>query len=142
MPKHPNISEETAELAYDARDYESHLARLGGRLKFTGCRQCGSEDGMQAVYRETLVEMWTPSALAWIKHQKLWWYREPGNDEYLFYPCSECNRDRIISDEFVSICDILAWLDRDPMQPDYAALAAEEPVSQYQDSRDAVGLEG
>ena len=137
----PNvITIENAALERDAHRHEGTLARLGGRLKFTGCPECGSQDGMQAVHRETLAEM-PPPTLAWIKHQCLAWYREPGNAENLFYPCPECNHLRTIPDGFVVIYDILVWLSRDPMSPDYAALAAEEPVSQIGDSRDAAGLE-
>lgn len=104
-----------------------------GRLKFTCCHRCGSEDGMQAVHRDTLAEA-IPA---------LSWYKEPGNAEYLFYPCPRCNHWRIIPDGYahVSLDDIQAWLDRDPMQPNYAALAAEGPVLASQDSRKGAGLE-
>jgi len=37
---------------------------------------------------------------------------------------------------------MLEWLNRDPMAPDYAALAAEEPVLASLDSRDSAGMEG
>jgi len=116
MSKFPNIGEETAIMQHDETMAEKPQDRLAGRRKFQFCPRCGSQDGMQAAHRETLAEMPSP-ALNWIKSQRLHWYREPGNAEFLFYPCSECNRDRVIPSGFVAMHDIRAWLDRNPWPP-------------------------
>jgi len=132
------ITIESAELAYEARDHESTQARLSGRLKFACCRRCGSADRMQAVHQNTLAEM-TGIELSWLT-----WYYSTGNDEYLFYPCPLCNPTRIIPTgfELLSLPGVLYWINYDTlMQPDYAALAREEPVSQIKDSRDSAGME-
>ena len=134
------ITIEAAELAYDAHRHESNLARLGGRRKFQFCYQCGSQDGMQAVRRETLEEMPRTREGGEILAT---WHREPGNDEYLFHSCLSCNRDKVVPAGYISMTadEVLNWLDRDPMAPDYAKLAAEpEPVSQIEDSRESAGL--
>jgi len=116
--------EQRLELERQDRDYESLVARLHGRRKFTGCHECGSPDGMQKVHRDTLMGMKSGQVAG------LAWYAELGNDrEYLFYPCLICNP--IVPDIFeaLSLADVLDWLDlpwlaRDPMAPDYEALAA------------------
>ena len=126
------VTIENAELERDAYHYESNLARLGDRRKFTWrCRECGSEFGMRGVDLETLIisPRVTLDALAP-------WYKDPGNDRMLYHPCLYCNYhgDRTGGMERLEIEDVLAWLNRnyvspDQMAPDYAALAAEEPVS-------------
>ena len=118
--------------------------RYAGRLKFTGCRRCGGFDGMQAVHRETLAEMTDREieALA----SRYGWYRLSVSHmaEYFYYPCPRCNRSIIISRDFciVPTSEVLEWIDRDPMAPDCAALAAEGPVLASEDSRASTGLEG
>ena len=120
--------EERLDLEHEYRDQEGTLARLSGRLKFAWhCRECGNDFGMHGVDRETLAAAprVTLDALAP-------WYEDPGNDRILYHPCLYCNYhgDRIPDGmEQLEIEDVLAWLIRDPMAPDYAALAAEEPVS-------------
>lgn len=113
------VSLESANLAYDARDYESTQARLGGRGKFTGCRECGGGFGMHGICREAL-------AMMYYSQKYVCWHKEKGNDEYLFVVCGTCNPDKIIPDGFTELTaqNVLDWLDRDPMQPDYAAQAA------------------
>lgn len=119
------ITIENANLERDAIRHEDTLARLGGRGKFDWpCLECGSPDGMRSVHREIL---------AMLSHnimERLSWYREPGNDLVLYYSCWACNPDgkRTPNDwEPLSADEVLAWLndDTDPMDPDYAALAAE-----------------
>jgi len=129
--------EERFELEREDYRHESPQARLAGRLKLEFCHWCGRPDGMKSVHRETLEEISSEALLPPIL------YREPGNSEYLFYPCPDCNRQRIIPADFISVTDVQAWLDRDPMAPDYDALAAEpEQVSQITDARDSAGMEG
>ena len=141
MPKLDNASIETADMMRLAAQDERPQDRYAGRGKFTGCRQCGSVDGMQAVHRERLAEMTDAEidALApWYQ------YCESLTDDYLYYPCPMCNWPIVISNDSVAVSRdevLTTWLDRDPMTPDYAALAREEPISQIKDSRDAAGLE-
>ena len=131
--------EERFDMERQYRDQETQ-SRWTGRREFEFCRECGRVDGMKAVHRDTLAEM-PPPVLGWIKNQQLWWWREPGNSEYLFYPCTTCNPDRIIPASFVSVIDIQAWLDADSMAPGYAALAAEpEAATAGEDSRDSAGI--
>lgn len=135
-------TEQRLDLEREDRRHESTQARLGGRRKFTGCRRCGTDHGMQAVHRETLTEMTDCEIEALAP-----WYRyhESLTDEYLYYPCPRCNWPIVIPDDYTPVPtnDILTkWCIADPMQPDYAALAAEpEPVSQIEDSRESAGLE-
>ena len=128
--------EQRLSLEQEDRRHEGTLAQLGDRHKFTGCRQCGSKDGMQAVYWKTLGKMSKASS-------KLFdWHELPGRDEYLFYPCYFCNPDRNIPDGFVPLAvdEVLAWFD-DPLAPNYEALAAEpEAMLASLDSRESAGL--
>ena len=132
MPKFSNASEETADMqrceAMETRPQDWYARRR----KFQFCPECGSKNGMQAVHRETLAEA-MPAVL---------WYKEPGNAEYLFYSCPYCNHWRIVPDGYAhaSLDDISAWLCANPMAPDYEALAAEELVSQNEDSRDSAEI--
>jgi len=131
--------DERLDLERDDRRHESTQARLGGRLKFEFCHWCGRPDGMKSVHRETL-EVMEVAAIA-----PLAWYRERGNAEYLFYPCSECNRYWTIPDGFMLMLlgDVLEWRGTliDPMAPDYEALAAEpKPRSRITDSRESAGI--
>lgn len=138
---------ETAELAYEAVDYESTQARLADRGKYTGCRECGTDYGMQSVHRETLTVMTDHE----IRLFAPWYrYRESLTDDYLYYPCPTCNRSVVcnqpivIPDDFVPVPtgDVLTkWRIANPMSPDYEALAAE-PVAATagQDSCDSAGL--
>ena len=137
MPKFSNASEETAAMERQEAMNEKPQDRLAGRLKFTGCHECGSQDGMQAVHRETLKDM-ASVTIQWLAGK----YQYQQNDEELFYPCHFCNPGKTIPDGYepMEVADVMAWLDRDQMQPDYAALAAEEPLSQIEDSRDSAGL--
>lgn len=125
MPKFSNASEETAEMQRREAMETRPQDRYAGRRKFACCRQCGSVDGMRSVCREMLAEL-SETGIKLLGP----WHSELGNDEELFRPCRFCNPDRI-SDGYepLSAKDVLAWLDRDPMAPDYAALAAEEPIS-------------
>ena len=100
------VTVENAALERDAWQYENTLARLGSRRKYDFCRQCGSEDRMQKVHRDTLAGMRLAPIIA------LDWYAELGNDaEYLFCPCPVCNPDKIIPDLFeaLSLADVLDW---------------------------------
>ena len=119
------ITIEAAELAYDAHCHEDTLARLGGRRKFAGCRECGSMDGMQAVHHETLNSM---PAEAFRLLDTL--YYRAGNSTYLFYACHHCNRDKVIPDDLsaLGLDDILCWINIGRPRPGCAALAAEEPA--------------
>ena len=156
-------TEERFDMERQYHDAESPLARLSGRLKSACCRECGSADGMKSAHRETLVGIPRTIEGGEIVAR---WHRDPGNDEYLFHPCLSCNRDRIIPAGFILMTadEVLAWLDTDPMapdyeaqgqddyskldwgedpremEPDYAALAAEEPVLASQDGRESAGL--
>lgn len=113
--------EQRLNLERDDRRHESTQARLNGRLKSACCRQCGSTDGMQRVYRETIARM------APYDVNRNRWYRGPDGDEYIFYPCENCNWARVIPNDFVLMTtdEVLTWCTIDPMSPDYAALAAE-----------------
>lgn len=145
MSKYPNASEETAAMQRREAMETRPQDRYSGRLKFTGCRQCMSEDGMRSIHRDELRRFVTPLSMA-IADIVATLCGESGNDEYLFYTCHHCNEDRAIPNgyETMSLSDVLTWLadDADPMAPDYAALAAEEPVLASQADRDAAGLEG
>ena len=130
------VSIETADLqrreAMDTKPQD----RYTGRRKFTMCRQCGSDFGMWGICREVLARM--PYSAQYVR-----WHREAGNDEYLFCICAVCNQDGIIPPSgFTEMTadEVRAWLDADPMTPDYAALAAEEPVTAGQDSRESAGM--
>lgn len=117
---------------------ESNQAQYASRGKFNFCHQCGTDFGMQSTPADML-EM-TDDEI-----EELAWYRDTAiaNDERLFYPCSQCNKDKIIPDGFVlmTIEGIMAWAISDLMAPDYAALA-REPVAATAglDSSDAAGL--
>jgi hypothetical protein len=121
--------------------------QFAGRGKFTGCRQCGNPDGMQAVHRETLMEMTDHE----IRLLALWYRdRDSLTDDYLYYPCPRCNRSIVcnqpivIPDDYVPVPTnevLTVWRIADPMAPDYAALAAEpEAVTAGQDSRENAGI--
>ena len=136
-------TEQQLDLEREDRHHESTQARLSDRLKFACCRRCGSADGMQSVHRDTLASM--PIKRIGLLADIYAIYGEPGNDEYLFYPCPHCNRDRVIFDgyESLSLRDVLYWITPAPdtqMAPDYAALAAEEPVLASEDSRASAGI--
>ena len=120
----------------NAHRHESHLARYVSKFTMR-CRQCMSSDGVRSVCREVLAMMREGRV-------HIRWYEEQGNDEYLFYACENCNWARMIPPGFIEITadEILTWLDRDPMAPDYAALATEEPVLASEDSRDSARMEG
>lgn len=135
MSKHPNISEETAALqrreALETRPQDRYV----GRRKFTGCRRCGSRDGMQNVHRDELRRFATPLSAA-VSEILMSLYSEPGNSEYLFYACYCCNRDRVIPNglETMSLPDVLHWIGPNTsMAPDYAVLTSE-------DSRESAGI--
>jgi len=156
--------DECLDLEREDRDHESTQARYARRLKFACCPECGGNFGMRGVARDELAAMsiLTIRLLAPL-------YREPGNSEYLFFTCRDCNKDKIIPDGFELIAgqSVLAWANEqrpmapdyaapttdlsqydwgeDPreMEPDYAALAAEpEPVLASQVDRESAGLEG
>ena len=93
--------------------------RYSGRRKFTGCRECGSNFGMHGFCRKVL-------AVMYYSVRYVCWHKETGNDEYLFCICEACNRDGVIPGGFTKITatEVQAWLNRNPMSPDYAALAA------------------
>ena len=99
--------EERLDLEREDRRHEGTLAQLGDRRKFTGCHQCGSIDGMQAVHRETLAEL-SAAVIALAAP----WYRVAGNSEYLFYVCPECNRDKIVPGGFepLALVYVLRWI--------------------------------
>ena len=124
------------DLERDDRRHESTQARLAGRLKSACCHRCGSEDGMKAVYRDTMIQYGVVYSRSW--------HREPGQDGYLFYPCFHCNPDRNIPAGFIQMTpdEVLDWVNRNtnPMAPDYAALAAEEPVLASLVDRDSAGI--
>ena len=134
MPKFDNASIETAALERDAHRHESALARYVSKFTMR-CRQCTSSDGMRSVCREMLAMMREGQI-------HIRWYEEQGNGEYLFYVCEDCKWARVIPSGLTEITadEVLTWLDRDPMAPDYAALAAEEPVLASEDSRKSAGL--
>ena len=134
------IIEQRLNLERDGRRHEGTQARLAGRLKFACCPICGSADGMDAVHRDTM-------ALLNTEHIRLLapWYLGYSDSEHLFHACDRCNRRGAIPTGFVRIrvADVPAWIDDNPMQPDYAALAAEpEPVLASLRDRESAGLEG
>jgi len=138
MSKHPNASEETAAMQRGEAMDDRPQDRYAGRRKFTGCHRCGSIDGMQIVHRETLENM-SIFVIGLVRD----WHRLPDSDDNeLFCPCRFCNRDRVIPSGYepVNLLTVQDWLNRDPMAPDYAAPAAEEPVLASEDSHDAAGL--
>ena len=115
--------EERLDLERQYHDHEGVLAHFGGRHKFTGCRQCMSQDGMRGVCRKTLAEL-SKTGIKLLGP----WHLELGNNEELFRPCHSCNPDRNVPDSYepLRVDDVLTWLndDTDPMQPDYAAAGA------------------
>lgn len=121
MSKFGNASIETAEMQHREALDDRPQDRYAGRRKFTGCRECGSVDGMQAVHWKTLEKMSKASIELFNWHELL------GRDEYLFYPCRFCNPNRNVPGDFVplAIDEAMAWFD-DPMDPDYEALATKE----------------
>ena len=67
---------------------------------------------------------------------------ESNNGEtYMRYePCSKCH-GRGNQAKWISLREFADLLERaNSFEPDYAALALEQPTSQYQDSRDAAGI--
>ena len=134
-----NISVENAAMERQEIMQEKPQDRYAGRCKFTGCSQCGSTDGMQTIHRETMDSM-PVEALRLLSTL----YYCTGNSAYLFYTCHHCNRAKVIPDGFsaLGLDDILCWINIGRPRPGCAALAAEEPVSQIEDSRDSAGLEG
>jgi RecJ-like exonuclease len=57
-----------------------------------------------------------------------------------YRPCEMCN-DSGNQAKWVSLREFADLLERaTSFEPDYAALAQEQPTSQYQDSRDAAGI--
>ena len=137
--RHPNISEETAAMQRREAMETRPQDRYSGRLKFTGCPECGSDFGMYSASREEMA-VFLPRAIERLAP----WYKEPGNDLVLYHECMFCNwrGSQGVPDDLepLSVADVQTWRDRDPMAPDYAALAAEEPVSQIRDSRDSAGI--
>lgn len=134
MPKHPNISEETAAMQRQEAMETRPQDRYARRGKFTGCPECGSDFGMHSALREEMAEF-MPGAIKRFAP----WYKDSGNDLVLYYPCWRCNfgGDRPVPDGFepISIADVLYWscsamvdLLDSALKPDYAALAREEPV--------------
>lgn len=120
--RHPNISEETAAMQRQEAMGTRPQDRYADRLKFTGCPECRSDFGMQAIYREALAGM-----LYSIQYVR--WHQEAGNDEYLFCVCGACNRDGVIPGGFTEMTadEVRAWLDRGPMASD-DVLGREELV--------------
>lgn len=131
--------EQRLDMERQYRDYEGMPARLVGRRKFNFCHRCGSLDGMRAVNRDTMDSM-PAEALRLLDTL----YYRAGNSAYLFYACHHCNRDKVIPDGFsaLGLDDMLCWINIGRPRPGFAALAAEEPVSQIEDSRDSAGTEG
>ena len=62
-------------------------------------------------------------------------------ETYMRYePCSKC-QGSARQTKWVSLREFADLLERaNSFEPDYAALAQEQPTSQYQDSRDAAGI--
>ena len=57
-----------------------------------------------------------------------------------YRPCEMCNGSGNMA-KWVSLREFADLLERaTSFEPDYAALAKEQPTSQYQDSRDAAGI--
>ena len=60
-----------------------------------------------------------------------------------YQPCPSCNGSGNQA-MWVSLQDFLAMLTEvaacDPMEPDWLEFARKQPISQYQDSRDAAGI--
>ena len=127
MSKHPNISEETAAMQRQEAMETRPQDRFSGRLKFTGCPECGSDFGMYSASREEMA-IFLPGAIERLAP----WYKETDNDLVLYHECMFCNwrGRRGVPDGFDLICieAVIEWFNRDPMAPDYAALAHEEPV--------------
>ena len=127
---------------------QERQSRWAGRRKFEFCRWCGSVGGMQAVHRETLMEM-TDHEIRLLAP----WYRDRDSltDDYLYYPCLRCNRSIVCNQPIVIPGDyvpvptnkvLTVWRIADPMAPDYAALAAEPVAATASgDSRESAGLE-
>ena len=142
------VAIENAELAYDAHRHEGTLARYAGRRKFTGCPECGSTFGMFGATQEQIIEF-LPGAIKRFAP----WYKDPANDLVLYYPCWQCNfgSQYSVPDGFepISVTNVLYWscsamIDRlnSTLEPDYTALAAEEPVLASDMDRNSAGLEG
>ena len=128
--------EERLDMKRDDRRHEDALARLSGRRKFTGCRECGGDFGMQGICREAL-------AMMYYSQQYVRWHKEAGNSEYLFVVCRACNPEEIIPDGFTAMSadEVLAWLNPDPMSLDYAALAREpEAATAGEDSHESAEI--
>ena len=104
--------EERFDLERQYRDQESALAHLGGRRKFTGCPECGSEDGMFSATREEMAEF-LPGGIERLAP----WHKEPGNDLVLYHECMFCNWRgcRGVPDDLepVDIEAVLEWFNRD-----------------------------
>jgi len=105
MPKFDNASIETAAMqrqeAMDTRPQD----RYARRLKFAGCRECMSPDGMYSASREQMTRF-VDGAIGKFAQ----WYREPDNDRVLYYRCWACNFDgeRGHDDlELLSVDDVL-----------------------------------
>ena len=107
--------EQRLDLEREDRQHESTLARLGGRLKFTGCPECGSDFGMYSASREEMA-IFLPGAIERLAP----WYKEADNDLVLYHECMFCNWRgcRSVPDgmEPVGIVTVLEWFNRDPMQ--------------------------
>ena len=136
------VAIETAAMERQERQETKPQDRYAGRLKFTGCRQCMSPDGWRSATREQMARFFLPGAI----ERSAPWYRDPGIDSVLYYPCWACNwkgaRDAPDDLEPLSVANVLDWLDNDAdsMSSDYDALAAEEPVLASEDSRDSAGM--
>lgn len=115
-------TEQRLDLEREDRRHESTQSRYAGRLKFTGCHECGGVDGMRSVHHDELQRFATPLSAA-VTQLLMTLYSEPGNSEYLFYSCRYCNGDGIIPDSYepMSLADVLYWINYSdvPMAPDY-----------------------
>jgi hypothetical protein len=66
---------------------------------------------------------------------------DPNGGIYTRYtPCSYCEGSGLRT-KYINLVDFIRLMETiDICQPDYRAMAEEEPVSQYQDSREAAGI--
>jgi hypothetical protein len=67
-------------------------------------------------------------------------YKDEGVERSVYLPCSGCKGSGEMERQ-ISLLAFQDLLDRaNAMEPDYAELAKENPISQYQDSREAAGI--
>jgi hypothetical protein len=67
-------------------------------------------------------------------------YKDGDVERPVFRPCTVCKGSGAMEKQ-VTLFELQVLLDKaNSMEPDYAELAKEKPISQYQDSREAAGI--